>query len=406
MSTDTLSPSVALEWIKVALENTAGSKFKAKQLDLAVKLQCLLESSSIMLENVRWLRVSFGDKAEAARLRYVLNFWQKVKSKGMKLGNEKLQLQIATIASGILSDTIEAKKCLWERRVTILEKDWERKKKGKKKYSDDQTKVFLSDVEELKKEFSLQHSLLLAELQEYNKYYDEHRLAVLWYVLTYEFKQQELILPIDHASSEEVGTVETPFQFDVSQEQVSSQDAREKSQILSNKRARRSQSEDPPTVFSLMNSMDELSMAMLSSNSWNTIKTNFHFPPSSYLINCAFKTPVEGSTDWSLGVYASSQWGARRFPDTRLQPTAWAHPVSNVSSQGKWINQPLDAIPIEWQKALSSPKEWLVYMPVLSDGMWDARCDCIYYFRISERGNAYFPNTKEVAMYPTPNWSA
>jgi hypothetical protein len=171
--------------------------------------------------------------------------------------------------------------------------------------------------------------------------------------------------------------------------------AREESPGPSNKRARGSSSGESPSLSSLvdhLNSMDHLSVAVLSSRTWSILKNS---SDCARLTDCMFKTPIEGSTDWIFGVYCALPWGVGQFP------------VGEVP-QGASHGQRLEAIPKSWQSALKSPKCWLIYMPVkLPANSSEYSFDCICYFRIVEQASLFLPDSRirrrdEI----TPNWHA
>lgn len=206
---DTLDLREVLAWIEVAAEDMSA----AENLDFVLKLRKLVKSSAIDFERVGWFSFSVGDRSKITRLDLVLDFYQAVKSEGLKLRDVKEDVkQISrAIASGIVDQTIGVKAGLWEQRKQSLLETLQKKKKNKERSTDE--KVFIEDVEMLKQRFSLQHSLLLAELQQYNRLYESDRLAVLWHVLRYDFKTQELILPLGTVVESDTSQAEASFIF-------------------------------------------------------------------------------------------------------------------------------------------------------------------------------------------------
>ncbi|KAH6380475.1 hypothetical protein HBI08_238180 [Parastagonospora nodorum] len=172
--------------------------------------------------------------------------------------------------------------------------------------------------------------------------------------------------------------------------------AREESlEPSSNKRAHASPSEESPGVPSLidlLNSMDHLSIAIVSSLTWSMVRNSSDY---AHVTDCMFKTPIDDSTDWILGVYCALLWGVRQFPKGEVP-------------QGASHDQPLEAIPENWQSTLKFPKRWLIYMPAaLPASSWESSCDCICYFRIGEQGSLFLPSSRiRERDEMTPNWQA
>jgi hypothetical protein len=200
MSPENLDAGVILGWIKVALKR----EDVAAKLDFTSEFWRLVNSSKVKLEEVGWITVASGNKAEAAKNNFLLDFWRQLKA--INLGAQDLEddgiaYHVEAIATGIVPETLQRKQLLWQKRERTLsqnlEKDRSKMKAQSKRSSGTPIDLYLKDVHQMENNFSLQHSLLLAELHDPKHHYGtpQRRLKLLWYVLTYNFDREVLERP-------------------------------------------------------------------------------------------------------------------------------------------------------------------------------------------------------------------
>jgi hypothetical protein len=212
-----------LRWIKVA----SGDNAEAAKLDFYFQFWRLVKSSEVNLEDLEWIKVLSVNEAEGVKLDYVSAFWVQVKSRNIKLENTEdntIEDLMEEIGSGILPQTIERKQKLWKKKRSRLLDEVEgqraKSKSQKVKYHGALKEAYLKDVDDIQENISLKHSLLLAQLQDFEAYYisPSSRLQVLWHFLAFDFDQQipdcpglqQLESATDHTLSEQQagGTIE------------------------------------------------------------------------------------------------------------------------------------------------------------------------------------------------------
>jgi hypothetical protein len=116
----------------------------------------------------------------------------------------------------------------------------------------------------------------------------------------------------------------------------------------------------------LVDSLNVVEVAITSSHLFRTVRKSERYQTT----DCIWKTPIEDSTDWTLGVYCANSWG--------LEFIEWKNALPGTSHRVS-----TSKLPACWQHN-TRPNGWVIVIPEREQDTKDHAMDWICYFRVSE----------------------